>query len=390
MTCVGTNCYPDVNVCISEIPLRTPSSVSPTAGLEKQCSSYITQNYGTNPVDSQQMTIGDLTSFWNSNFQRCIGNYNEILFNYTGGKFKYNPDNLPQVQDDFYVLLNSAFGEDLSGFNDTVNTGLQETLLKACKDVPGACDAYLCNKLCPSFSYGFLSNNPAVTDWCGCYITPDNADTLFENITPNQVTPDDERGANPCYPLCHRIETIPLFSIEDGSEYECSTSVCVIDNVTINAVNSSVGNVNITQICPSCSPDRLCECIISSNDLPNTFEELGISASYSSYCGENGQCYVLNPDNSLTPVNCTDYLTNKSSNLTWIYILISLIGVFVILLAIGIFIATKNRKIIEKIPEIPKSKTEEPEEPFNSLDKQEERKEREKREDKISSKSLEL
>lgn len=362
MSCVESSCYPDVSICISDIPKRKPNNEG--AGLEKQCTGYITPNYSSSGIDSSQMTIGDLTSFWDSNYSKCVGNYNSILYTYSNNEFKYNPNNLPQIQQDFYVLLNLAFGEDLSLFNETTNVDLQSKLLQACKDIPGACDAYLCNKLCPSFTYDFLSENPAVTDWCGCYITPDNSADLFSNISSNQVTPNALRGKNPCYPLCHRIETIPLFS-NDGIEYACSNQVCVIDNVSIEATNSTVGSVNITQICPSCSPDRLCECIISSDDLPQTFEELGISSSYTSYCGENGQCYILNPDNSLTPVNCVDYLTNINSGNIWVYIIIGIIGLFVILIILGIFLATKNRKIIIDVPQIPKPENNSQNEEYN-------------------------
>lgn len=348
MECISSNCYPKVDNCIYDIPLRTPTS--PTAGLEKQCSGYVTQNYSIYPVDYQQMTIGDLTSFWNLNYSKCVGNYNEILYTYSDGRFKYNPDKLSQIQDDFYVLLNLAFGDDLSGFNNTSNTELQEKLLKACRDVPGACDAYLCNKLCKSFTYDFLSENPAVTDWCGCYIQPDNADVLMSNITPQQVTPDDKKGANPCYPLCHRVGNIPLFSSETGVKYSCNSNVCVIDNVTVNSVNSTLGDVNITQICPACSPDQLCECIISSNDLPETFEELGLTSNFTSYCGSNGQCYVLEGDGNLTPVNCNDYLKIPVTEYLWVYIIAGICGLLVIIIAIGVFLASKNRQIKINIP----------------------------------------
>jgi len=344
-----TSCAPDVSVCINSFVDRYPVPNTFITQTEKRCSGFLTNEYASDDADTL-MTVGELSAFWNTNFRTCVENYNAILYSNPDGSYAYNPDNVPRLQDDFYILLDLAFGDNLENFNYTANTDLQRNLLRACQQVPGACDAYLTNHMCRNFDYDELTENPSVVNWCGCYIPPDNADTLTSSISCAQVTPNGNRGIYPCYPLCHRIDTVPLFDPNSGDEYACNNNVCVMDNVSLNVINSTIGGVNINQVCPSCSPTELCECIISSNDLPETFDEMGISTSFTQYCG-SGVCYVLEPDGTLTSVTCTDYIgTSSGSGWIWIIVLV-IVAVFIILIVGAVFFAVRadHRNVTEEV-----------------------------------------
>lgn len=346
----ATLCSPNVNVCINNFVDRYPVPNTFITQTEKRCSGFATNEYISDDADTL-MTVGELTSFWNANFQTCLEMYTAVLYSNIDGTYAYNPDNLPRLQNDFYILLNLAFGDNLENFNYTANTDLQRNLLNACEQIPGACDAYLSKHMCGKFTYNQLMENPSAVNWCGCYIPPDNSATLTSTISCDQVTPNGNRGIYPCYPLCHRIDTVPLFDPESGSKYACNNNVCVLDNITFNIINSTVGNVNINQVCPSCSPNELCECIISSNDLPSTFDELGISTSFTQYCS-SGVCYVLEPDGTLKDVECTDYLGSTTGENGWVWIIVVVcIAIFIIIIVGAVFFAIRSdhKTMIEEV-----------------------------------------
>lgn len=97
-----------------------------------------------------------------------------------------------------------------------------------------------------------ISFNPAIAQWCGCHLPAgeyESYSTQF-NIPPQ------------CTPMCNRSGTIPISGI-NADPIRCTQNICLIDNVTVNLVNSQIGNgIQFDQMCDNC-PGGQCSCIIS-------------------------------------------------------------------------------------------------------------------------------
>ena len=321
-----------------------------TNPIELQCSGF-NLPVGNNPPT--EMNVNQIYSYWTRNGDLCRSNYGSIIFSSNPRDFQ--PQEYVRVQQDMTYLLSRVFGTNASTFSTTVNTGLQLEMFYTCNDqvnMYGSCEPWIYSILVDKYSdYDTMAVNPALSDWVSCYIPPNNEEQLYQSFSTPPTTPDGARGNAPCWPMCHRVSTIQLFQPNTGDLYQCSSNVCVIDDVTISENNSQGGNVNINQICGQCNPDQLCECIISSSDMPEAFAELGINATYTSYCG-SGICYVLDNNGILTPTDCTSYLGTGggkafSSSLPWI---IFVIVIFVFLIFIGVFLALRKPKYIKTVP----------------------------------------
>lgn len=309
------------------------------------------------------MTLTEIQNYWQDNGSKCRDVYGSIIYSGRYGLNRFNPDGYNRVRQDMMYLLNTSFGEDAYLFSPTISVGLQEDLFYACKDninMVGACDPYINIVLASKYpDYEFLSQNPEASNWLGCYIKPDNADTLYSNYDGEAITlPDGCRGNGPCWPLCHRASSIQLFNPDTGREYRCNSTVCVIDDVVIDENNSSVGRVTMNQICNQCRPNQLCQCTISSTNLPKAFQETGLNYSYNSYCGSNGVCYILEIDGRLTPTDCSTYINSGggpafSSSIPWIVLVV---GIVIFLIFLGVFLSLRSPKYIKETPTSYRSK----------------------------------
>lgn len=323
--------------------------------------SYLGDNIGNDPNRTQEekncagagITADQMIAFWNTNdCNRIFGN---ILNELPNGARGYNPDRLDRVSQD----INSAFTTYLSEYSITSPSRpgfnpFQQVLLKQCQDglnLPGVCDNYLCNEFCPQLTYSDINNNPIYANWCGCYTSPPpNENVIIDDNLVNPVVTNCQRlipvsgaGNVPCYPLCHRASTVSLYRPEDGCKFQCNNTVCVIDDVVINVDESSIGGgVNITQVCPSCGPGQLCVCIVSGNNLEESFEALGIESTFNQYCGSNSVCYTTDDTGALTPVSCQNFTrdtpSTESPTIPWLFagiVLVVVIIIIVILFATG-------------------------------------------------------
>lgn len=108
-----------------------------------------------------------------------------------------------------------------------------------------------------------------------------------------------------CDPICARPSTI-LFVDNTGQEQLCQSSVCIIDDVTLDFVQSSTGNISKTNICGGCIGAASCRCIISGITLSAAQSGVG-NISLSNNCQGALECYQPNPNNPNGPaiqVNC--------------------------------------------------------------------------------------
>lgn len=324
---------------------------------ERQCAGF-GQTAGLN---------GSLSTTWTRN--RCEGIYQGILFTTntpTNQQFAYNPDNLNRISEDMFSTLTTVFGTDGSGFDLTGSNPFQNVLLNVCRSntsIPGACDHYLCNVLCPQYTYDEISNTPSIANWCGAYIPPppDQTDIYYQQLSPGAVVPynspdnpgDPDVGLIPCFPL-YKATTVQLFQPSSGIPYYCNNNVCVIDDVLIQSDQAGGTNVQYTQVCPGCSndPDTVCTCIISSSDLTGTIDDMGISTTFNQYCGTNSTCYEADATGNLTLVQCGDFTSGTnvpafSSAIPWI---VTAIVIFIVIIAILVLIATRSQKRAKIVP----------------------------------------
>ena len=265
---------------------------------------------------------------------------------YSGKDMSFSPEGFKEVTMLMNNLLTKYFNEfELAQPGEDGYNEFQDVLHDACTDpatIGGACNNYLCNKLCPQFSYTELGEKSKRADFCGCHVLPPGSpsDIFGDNIS--------------CYPLCHRIETVQLFDSTTGEPQLCPGTLCVIDDITINVAESDIGgDIDFTNICPSCpvidnpSPDdERCKCIISGINITETMDSAGIGVNFDQSCGEGSTCYQEDKDGNMVAVNCDDFVpttgpSDPGTNLP--YILLGIV-IFVIIIAILVMLASRHRE----------------------------------------------
>lgn len=141
-------------------------------------------------------------------------------------------------------------------------------------------------------------------DTCGCHLKPING-TVTTPTNPIKMCPitaqapskspyyTNTAGGQACDPLCLN-STIQncLYSSNDGPDKcACTAQQCIIDNVTINEVNSSTGGINLSQSCNGG------QCYIS-NVTVNAINS-GVSGNID-FFQDCGSCYTFTGGNLST------------------------------------------------------------------------------------------
>ncbi len=157
----------------------------------------------------------------------------------------------------------------------------------------------------------FVSLNPPVLDWCGCF-TPADPVTL-------KVDPDFPPE---CDPLCVNDQSINLVDTS-GIAIECNSTVCVISDVSLNVAGSTNRQYDFQQICNACESKQLnpssqpCRCIIdsefssvlskiSADDPTGGDGKVGMDVGlvFERYC-PNSVCYVVDRETgSVQSLDC--------------------------------------------------------------------------------------
>lgn len=190
-----------------------------------------------------------------------------------------------------------------------------DTLLDACKSMPGVCEpvqSYMCNQC----NRDQISGSNAFLTFCGCNSNASRTSNTFYSNTMSNFDPA-------CDPLCTNSRAIQNVDTTTGITQQCNANVCVIDNVNIDAVDTTFGQLpSFTQVCPACADGTgNCVCIINAN-----FSNISSIAGYDGnpindyprflqVC-PNAQCFVTDPTTGLyQEIDCTQSLTNKSGQL---------------------------------------------------------------------------
>lgn len=136
--------------------------------------------------------------------------------------------------------------------------------------------------------------NPLVQQFCGCYL---NSSQYNQSI---------QRS---CDPVCSNINNINYFPSSTATSPEtCNSSVCVIDNVTIQAVSSTVGQITFSELCTNCGVAGSCECIIGDIDIISQNSILA-GVNLTQNCGGGVLCF----DSNQNPVNCSQFLSSTAT-----------------------------------------------------------------------------
>lgn len=124
-----------------------------------------------------------------------------------------------------------------------------------CCPYPGLCQDSL-ERICATQTAQRISLNPAVAQWCGCHLPPEEYQeySVKFNIPPQ------------CSPTCNRAGTIPIVGI-NAEPITCQQNICLIDGITINLVNAQIGgDIEFDQICGNCGGTQ-CSCIVSDTTI---------------------------------------------------------------------------------------------------------------------------
>lgn len=149
-------------------------------------------------------------------------------------------------------------------------------------NVFGVCDDVL-NNFCSSYSRDDLEKDETLQVLCGCHLQPKDYPYSGWGIPSS------------CDSICLYENTI-----QNSSYQKCQSNSCIIDNVTVDIINSEVDNgINFGQVCGSCGShsgsrdgtNPVCECWLSGiniNDI-NSIIKGGINLQQS--CG--GKCFYV-------------------------------------------------------------------------------------------------
>lgn len=211
-------------------------------------------------------------------------------------------------------------GESCSGSNcgrdDSKDPFFKDTLPMMCNQQPGVCDNFL-NYFCAQYSSQDIQNelsngNYTLRNLCGCHLkqqgsdesppgpsSPEGAILNLQGVQQTNSPYNDAItiGGIGCNPLC-----INSTLQNQGAGGKCETPQCVINDVTIDIINSSTGNINIGSVCGGCG-DGQCSCYISDVSI----NEINSTSNGINILQECGQCYTYtgNDVSNATPVDCT-------------------------------------------------------------------------------------
>jgi hypothetical protein len=289
----------------------------------EQSSDYYAYFVGT-IINIFQNTTSNATTY---TFNVNISQISEFNYGSTvpSSPYTYFPTNSPTTPRTGYFFQFQYYYPDGDIWIGSVNTlsnpkefgykPFVDLLLDACKSMPGVCEpvqSYMCNQC----NRDQITSSNAFLTFCGCNSNPALTNNTFYNSTMSYFDPA-------CDPLCTNSKSIQNVNTTTGITDQCNANVCVIDNVSINAVDTTFGQLpSFTQVCPACADGTgNCVCIINAN-----FNNISSIAGYDGnpindyprflqVC-PNAQCFATDPTTGLLKEqDCTNSLYNKQGQL---------------------------------------------------------------------------
>ena len=165
---------------------------------------------------------------------------------------------------------------------DEGNIQLNSMLWDICFDEPGLCEKALF-RYCTNVTTETLVRRVGLQSWCGCYMQPEQ---YFKYTNLYQISKE-------CTPACNVEGIIRVPSDNGVGIKKCRQSLCIIDQVTIDIIQSKVGStggITFNQLCSGCANGTTCSCILSDLTLTIVDSEIG-NIDISQNCGSNAACY---------------------------------------------------------------------------------------------------
>lgn len=179
---------------------------------------------------------------------------------------------------------------------------IEPVLYNICSNAPGLCNSFL-RQFCSPFTGDQLTREPALANWCGCYLPDSEYETY---VTQYQVNRE-------CTPYCIREGAVPLARASGTSPSPCTQNTCIIDDVTIRLERSSVGQgVNFSQFCGNCGEGTTCSCILSGASIEVINSRIGGQIDLSQNCSGSSLCYIdVGPTQIQVPCATGDDASNQ-------------------------------------------------------------------------------
>lgn len=199
------------------------------------------------------------------------------------------------LQDHMNVIFSNVYGDGTFWpSEDAPDT--QRNLYFACKDAPYACRESLFN-ICSRYTNSTLQDTRGVNLFCGCYLpySEYSRDESLFNIK------------RECSGLCHNSQVVP-YTMNTGEELRCTDSLCIINDININLVDSTSGDIVFNQLCGTCGDGGLCRCKISDVDITAIEAKLG-DIEFDQNCQGDIDCFAPDPNNPQGPSIKVDCVT---------------------------------------------------------------------------------
>lgn len=197
----------------------------------------------------------------------------------------------------------------LSGLEDWVVNDLQNGKVKPdpskddrvklftdyCANNTGVCDTFL-ETACLNVTKDDLKDNPDLAKMCGCFMQ--DMEYMLPGIIPVE-----------CNGMCAVNSAIggvvKGYFDENTNSYQplqCKQSTCVIDDVTVNLIDSELdGNISFNQICGGC-PSGACTCVFNDITIDGTNAVIKGNINFEQNCGLCSQTGITSDGQ---PVTCS-------------------------------------------------------------------------------------
>jgi hypothetical protein len=244
----------------------------------------------------------------------CLQSLNRNLYNSSSNPDQYChsfPAGLPITNQGFAygqtLIADAIFKYTQQGFVLGTTPGkpgyntLQDVIIQICKANPGICVNAL-RTAGASLNTQRLAENPLAAQLFGCYLP----DTEYQTYIDNYNVPKE------CTPLCNTSNTIPLVGPDGVTLLPCSSSSCIIDDVTIALSQSNVGgSVNFSQICQNCSstdPNVItnCSCLIEGTSVSIANSQIGGNIDFTQHCTGVIQCFTTDSLGNRVETDCAN------------------------------------------------------------------------------------
>lgn len=189
--------------------------------------------------------------------------------------------------------------------DDSKDTFINGTLVNFCKTNPGKFDNLL-NQYCGQFTRSDLDGDDTfLQSLCGCHLS-DGSDIAPGSTPLHLHNPRQEHNqyaypgvTTACDPLCAYAGTI------QSSATPCSQTVCIMDNIGVNMINSHCNQgINITQVCGASfkGGPTTGDCYMSNVDI----DLINSSCGYERIAQYCNTCFTYDPENpaAATQVTC--------------------------------------------------------------------------------------